>query len=156
MDPATGCGHMVRAIGARTYQVTFIGNTNSDGATIRDFAMLRAAEVAMENDASHFRVLADELTVRGMNRPRAALAGRGAQTRIVQMPATVGANGQFTSGATVRTTTPGWGGGVTDTSVICTLDIELLRSAPSTPDAADRTYPAAELSTQIRAKRGVR
>jgi len=96
-------GYVTRRVSHDMFQIAFLGNADTDAARVKDFALLRAAEVTLQNGFRYF-VIRD---TRDLTRQRVIETSSSARTAV-----SMGAGGRYrenmqTYGLPIKYQTPG-------------------------------------------------
>lgn len=126
-------------------RVTFRGQRSTSAAEVRDYALLRAAEVTLQNGYDWFEILSSDSET--LERERLSAATEVAPARQVTRSC-----GLLGCTSTVHTGYAGVQVGTTRTDSYHVSSIEF-RMGQGEPDDPDRVYDAAQLASNIRESR---
>lgn len=129
------------------YRVTFTGNTITERETVQDYALLRAAELTLQQGYDWFQVVA-----RDQDRKQRSYTSGGADFITPSSTTVVQRCGLLTCDTAVATSpgfSTGFGAGVTSTSTAYVSSLEITLGKGTIPKTAD-AYDARELARTLR------
>ena len=140
-----GQGYSSQVIEANRYRVTYRGDTAQTSGEVQNMALLRAAEVTMENGGEWFEIVGDETS--GDVRTQERLADNGVMSRP-ELRRDCGVLGCTTRGYPVDVSRSDI---ETETRIVYSHTLEMVIHQGAKPQGNSRAYDAAETAANLRA-----
>ena len=140
-------GYTETRLGESRYRITFVGNTQTDSETVKDYALLRAAELTLQKGYTWFQVVERETDKK--NNSATTLSGGFGSAGHTSVYRDCGVLNCQTVVASSPGFSTGIGIGSTRTSSAYSYALEVLLGKPPMPKEAN-AYDARELSNSIR------
>lgn len=139
-------GYSEAKLGENRYRVTFNGNSSTGKSAVQDYALLRAAELTLQEGHDWFQIVQRDSEREKTTRTSPGVSGTYATDRVVTRDC--GLLGCTTTSRPATTATVGVG---TETErVRYETTIELLMGGGAQPDDAANVYDASETASAIR------
>lgn len=141
----TAAGYSESKLTDNRYRVTFTGNTSTPSATVKDYALLRSAELTLQQGYDWFTVVNRDLDRKTSSTTTGADTIVYPQTQVYQSCGLLGCR-------TAVATAPGFSApdlATTSTSTAYSQALEIVMGKGATPSSGD-SYNARQLANSIR------